>query len=320
MIHMPIRLPGVHFRPGHILCVLLLAITLGGCEKIEGALFNAAIGLERMNAGLDAATTTVDDVSYAYLKNDWKNDQETIVLLHGFSADKDNWTRFAGAFGAGYNLMIPDLAGHGETTQDMDLAYDTDTQARRVLSLMTALEVEKFHLVGSSMGGAITARAAWLAPGRVLSAALFNPSGAHMQDSDFDAALKEGINPLLVKKPGDMDRVIAYAMAQPPFFPWPVKSVMARKSMARTALNEKIFDDLNRDNGRDQTNILPEVITHTLVVWGDKDRILHVADADLFVSLMPLATKVVMTDIGHLPMMEAPDESARIYRTFVDGN
>ncbi len=310
----------IRSRSTLISVVLLFILTLGGCEKIEGHLFNAAISLERMGADLDVATTTVDDVNYVYLKNDWKKDQETIVLLHGYSADKDNWTRFAGAFGAGYNLVIPDLAGHGESTQGMDLAYDIDTQARRVLSLLTALEVEKFHLVGSSMGGAIAMRAAWLAPGRVLSAALFNPSGAKMQDSDFDAAMKEGVNPLLVKKPDDMDRVIAYAMAQPPFLPWPIKSVMARKSMARTALNEKIYVDLNRDHGWDQTAILPEVIAHTLVVWGDKDRILHVANADMFVSLMPLATKVVMTDVGHLPMMEAPDESARIYREFVDGN
>lgn len=302
-----------------LLLCLALALLLPGCEKIEGPIFHAMNDYENSRAGLTAATVQVDDITWSYLKNEWKDGQETVVLLHGFTADKSNWVRFAGAFGPGYNIVIPDLPGHGETTHDIKLAYDIDTQARRVLSMMDTLGVHKFHIAGNSMGGAIAARAAWLAPANILSLGLFDAAGAHMQDSEFDAQLAEGNNPLIVKNPGDMATVMAWATAQPPFLPWPVLSVLERTAIERAELHEKIFKDLRRDNSIDQTAILPEVIARTLVLWGDQDRLLHVANADLFVTTMPNAKKVIMPGIGHVPMVEAPEESAKIYRDFLAG-
>lgn len=302
-----------------IVAALMLTFTLSGCDKLETPVFNAAMNFEQSRAGLAPAAVTVDDIQWQYLKNEWQDGQETVVLLHGFSADKSNWVRFAGAFGDGYNIVVPDLPGHGDTSHGLDLDYDIDTQARRVLSLMTALGVNKFHVAGNSMGGAIAARIAWLAPAQVQTVGLFNAAGAHMQDSEFDAQLAEGNNPLIVRAPGDMARVMEWAMAKPPFLPWPILNVMERKGIERAALNEKIFKDLSRDNGIDQTAILPEVVARTLVLWGDQDRLLHVANADLFVATMPDAKKVIMPGIGHAPMLEAAAESAKIYREFIAG-
>ncbi len=295
----------------------LLLVTLPGCTKIEDQVFAAAVSAGHWHAGLTVAQIPVDDINWVYLKNNWQDGRETVVLLHGFSADKENWTRFAGDLADGYNLVIPDLPGHGETTQDHKLAYDIDTQARRVLSLMSALGVEHFHLAGNSMGGAIAAHAAWLAPAQVSTLGLFDAAGAKMADSDLDAALKEGFNPLIVKTRADLERVIGYAMAKPPFMPWPVKAVFARRSIARAELNEKIFADLLRDNSIDQMPILHEVVARTLVLWGDQDRLLNVANADLFVATMPYARKVVMPGIGHVPMLEAPADAAKIYADFL---
>lgn len=300
--------------------VLLLALlTLAGCARVEDTVFAAGVAAERWRAGLAEAEVQVDDIRWHYLQNEWQPGRETVVLLHGYSADKENFTRFAGALGDGYNLLIPDLPGHGESTQEMALAYDIDTQARRVASLLDALGIARAHVAGNSMGGAISARLAWLAPGKVATLGLFNAGGVKVKDSEFDALLAQGENPLIVRRPEDMDTVIAFAMAKKPFLPWPAKSVMAREGMRRVALNEKILEDLKRDNSWDQTQAVQEVVARTLVLWGDQDRLLDVANADGFVSLMPNATKVVMTGIGHLPMLEDPEASARIYREFLAG-
>lgn len=303
-----------------VLACLLALAALPGCTKVEDAVFNAMMGAERSLAGLEEARVTVDDIDWVYLKNDWQPQRETVVLLHGYTGNKDNWTRFAGELASAYNLVVPDLPGHGDTTHTMDIAYDIDTQARRVASLMAALGIEKYHLAGNSMGGAISVRTAWLAPAHVASVGLFNAAGAKAQDSEFDAEIKRGVNPLVVREPEDFDRVIAWATADPPFIPWPVSRVMGRQGAERAALHDKIFTDLRRDDGNDQTRILPEVVARTLVLWGDQDRLLHVANADVFVTRMPLARKVVMPGIGHAPMLEAPAESAEIYRQFLAGN
>lgn len=307
----------IRSRFAALITLLAALVLLAGCTKIEDAVFNAFLGAERSMAGLEKATITVDDVTWVYLKNDWQPERETIVLLHGFSGDKYNFSRFAGELSDRYNVLVPDLPGHGETTQDMKLAYDIDTQARRVLSLTEALGIMRFHLAGNSMGGAISVRTAWLGPSRVATLGLIDPGGARAVESEMDESLKKGINPLVVRKPEDFPRVIEWAMAEPPFMPWPVASVMTRRSIARADLNEKIFADLRRDNSGDQSRILGEVVAPTLVLWGEKDRLIHVGNADFFISAMPLATKVVMPGIGHMPMLEAPGESAKIYTDFL---
>lgn len=306
-------------RLSALLLATLVALALPGCEKIEQKVFAAAMDIEHGRAGLDVATLQVDDIRWSYLRNDWQADRPTLVLLHGFSADNNNWPRFIGELGDGYNILAPDLPGHGASTTDLKLAYDIDTQSRRLLSLLTALGVEKFHIAGNSMGGAIAARAAWLAPGRVLSLGLVNAAGVHKHPSELDARIKEGKNPLVIRQQGDLDTVLIWAMAKPPFMPWPVKSVMERQGLARAALNDHIFADLRRDNSIDQSKILPEVVAPTLVLWGDQDRLLNVGNAAEFANLMPDARIVIMPGIGHMPMLEDPAESARIYREFLAG-
>ena len=51
---------------------------------------------------------------------------------------------------------------------------------------------------------------------------------------------------------------------------------------------------------------LPEIGCPTLVVWGEKDMIIPVRDADKFVSLIPGARKLIFEDTGHVPMLERP--------------
>ena len=56
-------------------------------------------------------------------------------MLHGYSADKNLWLRFARHFVSDYRVVIPDLAGHGETGFKAGGGYDIPTQARRVIEL-----------------------------------------------------------------------------------------------------------------------------------------------------------------------------------------
>jgi pimeloyl-ACP methyl ester carboxylesterase len=51
---------------------------------------------------------------------------------------------------------------------------------------------------------------------------------------------------------------------------------------------------------------LPEIGCPVLVVWGEKDMIIPVSDADTFVELIPGARKIVMENTGHVPMVERP--------------
>ena len=53
-----------------------------------------------------------------------------------------------------------------------------------------------------------------------------------------------------------------------------------------------------------------------LITWGDKDRILHPSGAHRLLAVIPDATLAMMANIGHLPMIEAPADTAKQFILF----
>jgi pimeloyl-ACP methyl ester carboxylesterase len=51
---------------------------------------------------------------------------------------------------------------------------------------------------------------------------------------------------------------------------------------------------------------LPEIACPTLIVWGERDRLINVRDADVFAELIPGSRKILFEDTGHVAMLERP--------------
>ena len=62
---------------------------------------------------------------------------------------------------------------------------------------------------------------------------------------------------------------------------------------------------------------LPEIACPTLIVWGEKDRLIGVEDADVFAELIPNSRKVVFEDTGHMAMLERPAAFNALLRDFL---
>ena len=58
--------------------------------------------------------------------------------------------------------------------------------------------------------------------------------------------------------------------------------------------------------------------TPTFIVWGDHDRALHYSGAEILHQLMPNSQVLIMPDMGHVPMLEAPSKTAADYVVFRD--
>ena len=54
----------------------------------------------------------------------------------------------------------------------------------------------------------------------------------------------------------------------------------------------------------------------TLIVWGEEDRVFPPGTANVLHALLPNSEVVVLPEIGHLPMFEAPERCARDYKAF----
>jgi pimeloyl-ACP methyl ester carboxylesterase len=277
----------------------------------------AATGLildtERWRSGLERKEIELPGgLHYVYLDG---GKGEPLMLLHGFGADKDNFTRVARFLTPHYRVIVPDHLGFGESAHPADADYSPAAQAERLRLLAQALGIKELHLGGSSMGGHIALSYAARHPAEVGSLWLIDTGGIWSAPKSELANLIEqsGRNPLIAKSEEEFAQTFAFVMHDPPFIPRPVINVMAQERIRNVALAQNIFKQLIADSLEQRVSGLN---TPALIVWGERDRAIHVATADILHKMMPRSQVIIMPGIGHLPMVERPEQSARDYLRF----
>ncbi|MBE0486576.1 alpha/beta hydrolase [Marinobacter sp.] len=304
-------------NPLNIVLLLVATILVSACSK--QSIYDSAIGWERSSAGLETAEVTVGELDIAYLRSKEVIEGDTLVLIHGFGANKDNWTRLAKEFKGEFNVYAIDLPGHGDSSKPLDIGYQFEDQVSYLNQILAELGVKQFHMMGNSMGGAITALYAATHPEQVRTAVLFDPAGIFEYESELVDLVLEGDNPLIPKKKGDFDKLLDFALEKRPFVPWPIFDVIEEKAIANREVNEVIFAAI-RDTGFEPgfRSAIINIEAPVLVIWGKLDRVIDYRNADVFVETIPNARKALLDDVGHAPMVEVPSESARLFRDFLN--
>ena len=283
---------------------------------IGGIAYRLDARVESTLGGLHAATVAVSDSQLMTWQGGPETATETVVMIHGYSADKTVWMRFAPHFTDRYRVLVLDLPGHGETAFDPALRYDTASQARRVIESMDVLGIQRAHIVGNSMGGFIAARMALAHPQRVQTATLVDAAGVIApQPSDMDRLVAQGRNPFEVHSRAEFDDFYAMTMAQPPWVPRMTLDWLADDYIARRASLARIFKDFAGVGLLDPH--LAEIRVPVLVMWGAKDRLVHVSAAEVWTRGIRHAQQVIYSDLGHMPMVEDPERSAADVLRFI---
>ena len=109
--------------------------------------FKLLVKAERSSAGLRQRSTEVDGLHIEYLEG---GQGDVVLLLHGFGANKDNWTRISKHITPHYRAIAPDLPGFGESSRQPDANYTIAAQADRIHALARTLGIKSFHLGESS--------------------------------------------------------------------------------------------------------------------------------------------------------------------------
>ncbi|MGH7859987.1 MAG: alpha/beta fold hydrolase, partial [Candidatus Binatia bacterium] len=251
-------------------------------------------------AGLERGEIDVTGHHVVYLSG---GSGEPVVLLHGFSAEKNNWVRVAGHLTPHFRVVAPDLPGFGESTRDPNARYGIADQIERVHAFTQALGLDSFHLGGNSMGGQIAGAYAARYPEEVKSLWLLAPGGvASAEKSELQILFDKGENPFLFDDVEGFDRLLRFVFVDIPPIPGPVKRHLAARAVADREFNEKITKDL-LDGFEPLEPKLRDLQVPALVVWGDQDRLLHVSGASVLESIMPGSRVVVMENVGHIPML-----------------
>jgi N-formylmaleamate deformylase len=101
--------------------------------------------------------------------------QPAIILIPGITSPAVTWGFVANVFGRTFDTYIIDVRGRGLSEASPGLDYSLDAQADDVIELAKALGLERFALVGHSMGARIAARAARRNPAGLSSVVLVDP-------------------------------------------------------------------------------------------------------------------------------------------------
>jgi pyruvate dehydrogenase E2 component (dihydrolipoamide acetyltransferase) len=224
-------------------------------------------------------------------------DGDAVVLVHGYGGDKNSWLFVQQPLAEeGRRAIALDLPGHGASTKDVgDGSLQTLTET--VSGFLDALGIERAHLVGHSLGGAVVAAVAKAAPGKVASLTLIAPAGFTPEvDAEYlrgfaAASSRRELKPLVGRLFADEALVTRQL----------VDDLLRYKRLdgvdkALTAVLGTLLDGDRQ--ALDTPALLAGVDVPVTVVWGASDRI------------VPLPDGVELTRVaaGHMPHMEAPGE------------
>lgn len=233
-----------------------------------------------------------------------------LVCVHGFGGAKEDFADHADDLGSRATVVSMDLRGHGDSSGPGDPeAYSLDRLAVDVLSVADALGVERFSLLGHSMGGMVVRRVALAAPRRVdgvvfMSTAAGPPKGldadlvdlgARLALEDF-AALKQILDEARPLGTPAYERLLRERPGFRDFGEW-------KWSRLAPAMWAALAPEIAREP--DARAELATLSCPALVMVGRLDAAFY--DASLAIAAaVPGARLAVIPDAGHHPQFENP--------------
>jgi pimeloyl-ACP methyl ester carboxylesterase len=233
---------------------------------------------------------------------------EPLVFIHGLGEVKEGWNNQF-EFADQYDLIIPDLRGHGEhiTTEKISIP----NFARDVISLLKELGIESAHICGLSMGGMVAQEIYRQAPEMCRSLMLV---------STFHFIPKHLAKLLITYRQ-------ARSLSNHPRI---TKDVAARISL--NSWNGKVFEEFHKFYKPNHDiflksfkaclevnnlGLLPKIKIPTLIIGGQYDSVIPVWIQLLMHKKIRNSEFVIVRNTGHIAKLEAKDAFNRVLRNFL---
>jgi pimeloyl-ACP methyl ester carboxylesterase len=257
------------------------------------------------------------DTTWSYYEG---GDGPVLVLLHGYGTDKNVWLDVAAQLTAHFHVIIPDLPGWGESSPASDGGYTVDAQAQRLQSFVQAKGLNGFVLVGHSMGGAIAGVYAAEHPEHVAGLALLDALGLKSKDTAFTQATQAGTNPFVYDDRAGFEKAQALIFSKPPSVPGRLIDVLVQRNQRNRDLLNKTFAALRDPAQRLAVqNRLGELNMPVLGLWCLNDKVTDISAQDSLRNGLAHSRSISTTTLigcDHMPMLEKPEETARVLANF----
>ena len=253
----------------------------------------------------------VDGNKVRYLESgDSKN---ILVLVHGLGASAERWNNVIPNFAKYYHVIVPDLIGFGYSDKPI-VDYTTDFFSTFLGKFFDALGIKRPNVIGSSLGGQISALYASANPNNIKKLILVSPSGTMKQSTPaLDAYIMAALYPneqsaknafeMMESSGNEVDDEIVHGFIERMQLP------NAKLAFMSTVLGLK--------NSEIITTKLHTIHSPTLIIWGSKDPVIPIQYAESFASSIKDCRFYRMDDCGHTPYVQDPNAFSSIVLEFL---
>jgi pimeloyl-ACP methyl ester carboxylesterase len=260
----------------------------------------------------------------AHYRDDGVPSAPTILLVHGFGDSFLSWAQWIDILSRSFRVVTVDVPGHGLTRAPESWTPTPAAQVQFIDEFAAATKLATFAIAGNSMGGTIAWRTTLAHPERIRALVLVDAGGFPNE--------KQAEQPW------------AFQLLGTPVGRWALEHLethaITKASLQNSLLNNPLVTDdfvtrwidVQRAPGHRRTLMwtpsgedasgaaftfttadpqqLSRIGVPTLVLWGEKDPLIEPAAARKFGAAIPGASVIIYPDVGHMPQLENPDQSA----------
>lgn len=251
-----------------------------------------------------------------------KNDSIPLVLLHGTGASLHTWQDCVYDLKDSFRIITLDLPAYGLTGPNPERIYSQEFYVEFINEFLKSIQVDQCILGGNSLGGAIAWNYAHQYPEKVKKLILIDAAGYPMVSESKPIAFTLAQIPVLKHM---LNYLTPKFLAEKS-----VINVYEDPSKVNDALVDRYFDLFLREGNRqafvDRMNFseypdylekIRAIQTPTLILWGENDKLIPVANAYKFQNDLPNDTLVILDKTGHVAMEEDPERTVEVMRKFL---
>ena len=255
----------------------------------------------------------IDGNKIRYLESG--DSKKTLVLVHGLGASAERWNQVIPLLADDFRIVVPDLIGFGYSDKPL-VDYTPEFFSEFLEKFFDETGIKRPYLIGSSLGGQISAEYVTSHPEDVEKLILVSPAGVMKQSTPaLDAYIMAALYPNeqsaknafeMMEGSGKVvnEEIVAGFVKR-------MQLPNAKLAFMSTVLGLKNSDSI--------TIKLQTISTPTLIIWGSKDPVIPIIHADIFVSAIQDCRFFRMDGCGHTPYVQDPHTFSSKVLKFLNG-
>jgi pimeloyl-ACP methyl ester carboxylesterase len=251
-----------------------------------------------------------------YLESGKGNDRH-ILFIHGLGSSADRWLGIPSALSANFHTVALDLPGFGESDKPATMDYTIKNFRKTIVDFINQIAINngKTCIVGHSLGGYIAAEVTIENKNLVERLVLIDSSGMLKKPTPLlEEYLMVANNPTKDK----VRKVFEQMVADPTRIPSKlVDGFIARINLpnAKYAFKSTLANSANTQIGLGRLKLIEDI--PTLILWGSEDKVIPTEHSRLFKEGIANSHIEIISDAGHAPFAEKPDQVCEILRNFL---